>query len=155
VPNAFLSDPELAQVVSRSLELGARGHHRLAPSARVRWVLAGFETRNADDILFVAGNRVGTGFFRNAGTTQRAGGEASIEAQLGAVRAFVAYTWLRATFEDPLTLSGPNHPRARTTASGSRVIDVVPGDRIPGLPEHALKLGVSVEPIPQLTLGPF
>jgi len=71
VPNGFISDPPLDQVVSRSLELGVRT--RMGESTRPWFAgsFAVFGTRNQDDILFVAGSRVGTGYFRNAGSTQR------------------------------------------------------------------------------------
>jgi iron complex outermembrane receptor protein len=154
VPNAFLSDPPLAQVVSRSLEAGVRGRQRAASGAHVRWSLAAFGARNYDDILFVAGSHVGTGFFRNAGKTQRAGLEASVDGGAGMLRFFLGYQLLRATFEDALTLPGPNHPLARVDASGSRVLDVKPGARLPGLPAHALTLGFRLEPIEGLSLGP-
>src|SRR5262249_2160748 len=111
VPNAFLTDPPLAQVVSRSVELGMRGR---AGERRRPWLegaLAGFASRNADDILFVAGSHVGTGYFRNAGTTQRLGLEVSLSGRPHRVLGyFASYTLLRATFETDLELPGTNNP---------------------------------------------
>jgi outer membrane receptor protein involved in Fe transport len=154
VPNAFLSDPPLRQVVSRSVELGVRGRERVAARANLQWALAAFGVRNHDDILFVAGSRIGTGYFRNAGDTQRAGVEASVEGRAGVVEWFASYQFLRATFEDALVLPGANNPKARTGASGQRVIDVRSGDKLPGLPGSSLKLGFTIEPLPGLRVGP-
>lgn len=151
VPNAFLADPPLRQVVSRSLELGLRGRHRVG-DARLAWSLATFASVNDDDILFVAGRLVGTGYFRNAGRTRRLGGEAGVELRLPWASAFAAYQLLHATFQSSLVLPGDNHPRARTQ-DGRAVIDVEPGDRLPGLPAHSLKLGGRVQPFEPLSLG--
>jgi outer membrane receptor protein involved in Fe transport len=152
VPNAFLSDPALKQVVSRALEFGLRGRQRWGHK-RLRWSLAAFGSRNQDDILFVAGARIGTGYFRNAGQTQRLGIEANVEGRIGVLDVFASYQLLRASFESALRLPGDNHPRARVLGDGRRVIDIEPGDRMPGFPEHSIKAGFSVEPIDHLRLG--
>ena len=80
VPNAFMSDPPLDQVVSRTVELGARGRVPLGGRRdRLEWSLALFRTRSADDIIFVSsGPTVGTGFFQNAGATMRQGLESRL-----------------------------------------------------------------------------
>lgn len=153
VPNAFLSDPPLEQVVSRSIEIGIRGRRRLVPKGSIEFSLAGFGSRNDNDILFIAGSRVGTGFFKNSGVTQRLGGEASLGGTVGKVRAFANYQLLRATFEDHLTLPGLNHPSAIPGPAGEPVISVEPGDSIPGIPVHTAKVGAVVEPAKGFTVG--
>jgi iron complex outermembrane receptor protein len=152
LPNAFLSDPPLEQVVTRSVELGARWRQRFQDGTELSASLAGFVARNLHDILFVAGSLVGTGYFRNAGTTQRAGLEASVSARLGKVEPYLRYELLRATFESPLVLPGAHHPDATETAEGN-VIFVEPGDRIPAFPMHSARLGVDVKPSLELSLG--
>lgn len=152
LPNAFLSDPPLAQVVTRSVEVGGRVAHELDANTALSASLALFVARSRDDILFVAGSRVGTGYFRNAGTTQRAGLESTASARIGRLHAHLRYQFLRATFESSLLLPGANHPEATATAEGD-VIAVDPGDRIPGLPVHALRVGADVEPFARLSVG--
>jgi iron complex outermembrane recepter protein len=152
LPNAFLSDPPLEQVVTRSVELGARLAHPLDATTALAASLALFAARTGHDILFVAGSRVGTGYFRNAGTTQRAGLEATFSAHLGKLDVDLRYQLLSATFESSLLLPGANHPGAMATTEGE-VIPVEPGDRIPGLPMHALRLGADVTPVPALSVG--
>jgi outer membrane receptor protein involved in Fe transport len=139
VPNAFLSDPSLQQVVTRSFEAGARGRlERFAGLTSVRWSVAGFGSRNFDDIIFVsAGPTLGTGFFKNAGTTQRVGSELSLEGDAGPVHWFAKYAFVDATFRSTLEIASPNHPDA---VAGR--IRVTPGDRIPGIPQNTAKIGL-------------
>jgi iron complex outermembrane recepter protein len=155
VPNAFVADPPLDQVVNRGVELGARGVLGDRKRPLLSWSLAGFGSRNADDILFVAGSRAGTGYFRNAGETQRVGVEVAAEGNAGPLRWHAGYALLRATFESELELPGGAHPRAVSVGDDEEdaVIAVEPGDRIPGLPVHSAKLGVDVRPLPDLELG--
>jgi iron complex outermembrane receptor protein len=152
LPNAFLSDPPLAQVVTRSVEIGARLRRVLDLDTRFSASFALYAARSARDILFVAGSLAGTGYFRNAGTTQRVGLEASVSAHYGQLDAYLRYQLLRATFESSLLLPGANHPNATSTPNGD-VISVDPGDRIPGLPMHSARAGGDFEPNDRLSFG--
>jgi outer membrane receptor protein involved in Fe transport len=83
IPNAFSADPDLHQVVSRTVELGARGNLLPAWAERhdlaLRWSAAAYSAWNANDILFIASGPVpGSGYFANAGTTRRLGFEAEL-----------------------------------------------------------------------------
>ena len=142
VPNAFISDPPLAQAVARSLEGGARG--RLAPRGQpVEWSATLFRTKIADDILFVASPKVrGTGFFQNGGDTLRLGLDVEVSGSVALVGWFASYGLVEATFESPLTL--PSDVAVNDAASDTGAIAVDPGDRLPGIPRHSAKAGVSV-----------
>ncbi|HET8937186.1 MAG TPA: TonB-dependent receptor [Polyangiales bacterium] len=153
LPNAFISDPPLKQVVSRSAELGLRFRVGDAAQPMFSGSLAAFGARNVNDILFVAGSRVGTGYFRNAGDTQRLGAELALRGHFGALQLYAAYTFLRATFESELSL-----PRNATLDDDDDDDDagqqqVKKGSRIPGLPMHAVKAGISYRVIQDLELG--
>jgi outer membrane receptor protein involved in Fe transport len=152
LPNAFLSDPPLEQVVTRSVELGSRWRHWFEDGTELSASLAAFVARNLRDIQFVAGSLVGTGYFVNAGQTQRLGLEASLSARLGRVEPYLRYELLRATFESRLVLPGANHPDATVTEDGN-VIVVEPGDRIPAFPMHSAQLGADVKPVDELSFG--
>jgi hypothetical protein len=131
LPNAFLADPPLRQVVARTFEGGARGRAGL-----VGWSASAFRTTSRDDIVFVSsGALTGLGHFENVGDTLRRGVELGVTAGTGSLRWGAAYTYLRATFETPLTLSSPNHPLAIDDE-----ITVRPGADLPGTPRHNLKL---------------
>ena len=108
LPNAFLADPPLEQVVAKSVEAGVDGsfEHQL------RWHLGAFQTVNHDDILFqtTGGAQANVGFFQNVGDTRRAGVELNVSQDLSRVSWFLNYTYLDATFEDSFVVNSPNHP---------------------------------------------
>jgi len=144
--------------VTRAIELGVRGQHgrtRVGASARPRysWSVAGFGSRNFDDIIFVAGSQIGTGYFRNAGQTQRVGLELAGAANLGSIEAYASYTLLRATFETALFLPAAPNPGVAQGAQEGAEIPVERGDRMPGIPAHSLKAGVTVHPWPAWAIG--
>jgi outer membrane receptor protein involved in Fe transport len=145
LPNAFLADPPLDLVVAKTFEAGIRGAFR-----RADWSLGVFQTTNEDDIIFIsAGPFTNSGFFDNIGETSRDGVELMVDGAIGdRGRWFMNYTWLRAEFGENLFISSPNNPLA-----GDGQIEVQPGDRLPGVPEHLLKAGLSYDVTPRLTLG--
>ena len=133
LPNAFLADPPLEQVEARTVEAGARG------DGDWRWRVGWFHTRNDNDILFVsAGALASEGYFDNVGTTLRRGVEASVSREGPRLRWFAHYTHMRATFEDAFLVPSVNHPQAVNGA-----IPVLPGDRLPLVPERLLKFGLA------------
>jgi outer membrane receptor protein involved in Fe transport len=150
VPNAFVSDPPLQQVVTRSFEAGARGHlDRFAGVTSLRWSVAGFGSRNYEDIIFVsAGPTLGTGFFKNAGTTQRVGAELRLDGDAGPVHWFVTYGFVDATYRSNLTIASPNHPDAVDDQ-----IHVSPGDRIPGIPQNTAKIALDYHVTDKWVIG--
>ncbi len=135
LPNAFVADPPLEQVVARTCEGGVRGRGR-----GVTWNAALFRTANRDDIVFISsGALTNTGHFANVGDTLRQGIELGASGALGdAVRFGAAYSYLRARFRTSLTLSSPNHPD-----EDDGEIAVEAGDTIPSVPAHNLKLNAS------------
>jgi outer membrane receptor protein involved in Fe transport len=150
VRNVFVSDPALQQVVNRSFEAGARGGlDRFAGLTSVHWSVAGFGSRNDDDIIFVsAGPTLGTGFFKNAGTMQRVGAELSLDGDGGPVHWFVKYGFVDATFRSHLTIASPNHP----DVVGDQ-IQVTPGDRIPSIPQSTAKIGLDYHVTDKWVIG--
>lgn len=133
LPNAFLADPPLDQVVARSWEAGVRGD--LGKSVRYRAGL--FRTVNSDDIIFQSTGR-STGLFANVDETRRMGLEGSLSGAFGNLEWFANYSYIEATFQDDLAILSPNHDFADEEDG---TIHVQSGDRIPGIPEHQLKLG--------------
>ena len=79
--DAFLvSDPALKQVVSRTFEAGLRGHFAPAPiPGTFLWNLGVYRTDSLDDILLLATQVNGFGYFSNVGTTRRQGIEAGLD----------------------------------------------------------------------------
>ncbi|MEJ2463926.1 MAG: TonB-dependent receptor [Candidatus Thiodiazotropha sp.] len=146
LPNAFLSDPPLEQVVAKTWEAGLRG---TLPG--LAWHLGLFQTTNQDDILFIsAGTLTNEGYFDNVGETLRRGLELNLSGKLMDNRLdwSLSYTWLKATFEENLNLPSPNNPFA---VAGEIMVE--PGDRLPGLPENLLKAGLTYRLTPKFSLG--
>jgi outer membrane receptor protein involved in Fe transport len=89
----------------------------------------------------VAGSHVGTGYFQNAGTTQRIGIEAAVSGDLGPINFYAGYTLLRATFESELRL--PRNAALADDDGEGAAQQVEKGARMPGLPLHAVKAGIA------------
>ncbi len=143
LPNAFLADPPLEDVVARSFELGARGYlGGISYSAGV------FHTRNEDDILFQTTGR-STGLFANVDETLRAGFEASLSGNIENLNWFLAYSHVQATFEDDFDVLSPNHDFADDEGE----IRVNSGDSIPGIPENQFKLVTNYQVDEKLSFG--
>ena len=143
LPNAFLADPPLKQVVARTLEAGLRG-----TAGAVDWQLTTFATRSDDDILFVSAGRLASdGYFDNVGATLRRGFEASLEGVHPRSRWALHYTLLDATFREPFSVPSVNHP----SAEGGRIA-VPAGARLPLVPRHQLKVGVGMKLSPRIDI---
>jgi len=143
LPNAFSSDPDLKPVVSRTYELGARGH-----AGALKWRTSAFDTELQDDIQFISsqGGTTSAGYFQNVGKTRRRGLETGVDFRTGGLTLSGQYSWLDATFGSPLILnSAGNSSAAPLTCAGCTDIAVAPGDRVPGTPRHIVKLAVSYE----------
>ncbi len=154
LPNAFLADPPLQQVVAKGVEGGIRGDlSRLwgLDIGEVHWNLGGFHTLNEDDIIFQAtgGVTANEGFFANVGDTRRLGLELALDGGYERVNWFLNYSYVEATFRDPLLVNSPNHPLANVDGD----IAVEEGDTVPGIPRHQFKLGADVGITPSLNLG--
>lgn len=145
LPNAFIADPPLRPVVARTYEVGARGKLPIGDQrSPLEWTLGVFRTELEDDILFTVTQSAGGGFFRNVRGTRRQGVEAGLEGTWRWLRYFWSYAWVDATYQSTETLA------SATEADGVRVH---PGDQIPGIPLHNLKVGIEAEVVKNLWLG--
>lgn len=151
--NFLTSDPPgLKQVIARTYETGLRGHFdadALGPSGRIEWNLGLFRTDLSDDIMNVPSAVISTGYFQNVGNTRRQGIEAGVGYRDGKWRLQASYSLIDATFQSPITLSSPNNPFA--DANGN--IQVAPGDHLPGVPQHRLKLDAQYAITDKWTVG--
>lgn len=133
LPNAFVADPPLDQVVSRTSEGGARGTAR-----GISWSAALFRTLNRDDIIFISsGALTNQGHFENVGDTLRRGVELGAARTGRLVQWSANYTYLRATFETDMRLGSPNHPDEE---DGEIVVPA--GSSLPSIPRHNFKTRV-------------
>ncbi|MBA2408789.1 MAG: TonB-dependent receptor [Gammaproteobacteria bacterium] len=148
LPNAFVADPPLDEVVARTFEFGVRGD----VGRDLSYSLAAFNTENEDDILFITeGNITGEGFFDNVGDTRRRGIELGLEGSVLDERFnwFFNYTYLEAEFRDSFLVASEEHP----VANDAGQIQVGAGDRLPLVPEHLLKAGADLRVLPNASVG--
>lgn len=137
LPNAMAGDPPLRQVVTQTWEIGLRG--QLTPT--VAWNAGVFRADNYDDILFVAGNAAGFGYFKNFGQTRRQGLELGLNGTISRWTAAASYTLLDATFQSYETVNGTANSSNNATAPGlSGNINIQPGNQIPLVPRHQFKM---------------
>jgi outer membrane receptor protein involved in Fe transport len=146
----LVSDPALKQVVSRTVEAGLRGSREFgADIGKLTWKLGAFRTNNSDDIMAIPDPLLqGFGYFQNVGATRRQGVEAEARLTNKTVELYATYTFVDARFLDALQL-GSNSPFA--DANGN--IQVSPGNQIPAIPRHRVKLGVDYTMTDALKVG--
>jgi outer membrane receptor protein involved in Fe transport len=130
LPNAFLADPPLDDVKTRHLETGIRGQF-----AALNYQLGLFRADNEDDIIFQTTGRA-TGLFANVDRTRRQGFESTLSGNQENFDWLLSYSFTDATYQDDFLALSPNHPSADDDGN----IQVRPGDDIPGIPRHQLKL---------------
>jgi iron complex outermembrane receptor protein len=150
LPTNLAGDPpNLHQVLARTAELGLRGKMPAAGiGGEVSWNLSAFRTLLKDDIFGIA-TSVSQGFFQNIGDTRRQGIEAGIDYRAQSWTGYANYSFVQATFRSPLVVPSPSNPYQNALGD----IQVEPGDRLPGIPEHRLKLGVDYKIMPAWAVG--
>ncbi|HEV3182450.1 MAG TPA: TonB-dependent receptor [Steroidobacteraceae bacterium] len=137
LPNAFASDPDLQQVVARTIEAGVRG---ALPDQRLVWSADVFHTVNSNDIQFVA-TAANNGYFDNVGNTRRQGFDLALGGKQGGFNWQLTYSLVDATFQSNFAVSAA----ANSTAGANGNILVHPGDRIPLIPRHTGRLMLEYE----------
>jgi outer membrane receptor protein involved in Fe transport len=134
LPNALVSDPPLQQVVTRTFEAGLRGG-----TENLRWSAGWFRGQNYNDLLFVASEQTGFGYFTNFGKTRRQGTEISISDRIRKFTLGGNYTFLDATYQSPQIVDGGSN----STNDGGQGMDgniaISAGDQIPQIPRNLLK----------------
>ena len=110
----------------------------------VTWNAALFRTDLQDDILFTVVQAGGSGFFQNVAGTRRQGAKLGLSGAWRRLTYFASYAYVQATYQS-------NENLASVTEAGG--VQVHPGDRIPGIPEHALKIGAEVEVLDRFWVG--
>jgi outer membrane receptor protein involved in Fe transport len=148
--NFFTGDPNLKQVVAKTIEAGVRGTLRPAAETRVDWNLGLFRSNLDDDIVFETSADIpGKGFFANVGSTRRQGFDAGVHFTSSRWSAWADYTFTHATFQSSFLEQSGDNPAADENGN----IQVRPGDRLPGVPEHLLKIGVQFKATKAWTIG--
>ncbi len=141
--NALVSDPPLDQVVAKTLEAGLRGR-----SGPLKWRVGVFQADNTNDIVALASDIQGRGYFANVPKTRRRGAEASADYTRDTWQLYAAASHIAATYR----FSG-DLPSGSPFADDDGNVQVEPGDRIGAIPGWRLKLGGDWAVTPAVTLG--
>ena len=145
LPNSFLADPPLKQIVAKTVEVGARGR-----DAGFVWSAAAYRTDLIDDIQFVSsGGGINAGFFQNVGRTRRQGFELTAANKFGPFGVVARYGLIDATYRTGFIEHSPNNSSADVNGD----IDVRAGDRIPAVPRQTLRLRLDFEPTTTWSIG--
>ena len=148
VPTGLQSDPYLKPIISQTTEMG----FRLNPNENTRVTITGFYNLNKDDVAFIRALKSpngNAGYFSNIGETLRRGVELAGRYKKPTWEMGVSYTYLKATYQSEFNL--PSLKDAGGT--GNDYIQVTPGTRIAGLPEHFFKLAGLYRVTSQWRLG--
>ncbi len=147
--NFFVGDPNLQQVVSHTLEAGLRGNVAPFEGARLSYNLALFRSNLDDDIAFINSVTQGRAYFANIGQTRRQGVDVGAQLKTDRWLAYVAYTYVSATFQSGFVEASGNNPAA--DANGN--LTIRPGNRLPGIPANQLKFGANYKVTDKWTVG--
>ncbi|CAN5369622.1 TonB-dependent receptor [soil metagenome] len=149
LPNALAGDPPLKQVIATTFEGGLGGNAR-----GVTWRIGAFRTNSRDDILFVANDSSGFGYFRNFGKTRRQGVDVDASTTIGKFRLSGHYTFLDATYRSPETVNGAANSANDGPAPGFEGnIAIASGDRIPLIPRNIVKAAIGWDAMPELSFN--
>jgi len=148
LPNSFLADPPLDDVVARTIEAGLRGQR-----GTINWNANVYYTQLKDDLFFFPATeedpsdpRLNVGIFDNIDKTARAGLELGAFGEVDKLNWFANYSYVRATFEDEFSY-------AREVDDNVETFNVSKGDRLPGIPAHNIKIGADYDVTAKLALG--
>jgi outer membrane receptor protein involved in Fe transport len=132
LPNAILSDPPLRQVVTKTVEAGVRS----GGETKLHWNLGWFWAQNYHDLLFVASQQTGFGYFKNFGETRRQGVEAGLSRRIRRLTAGGNYTFVDATYQSMETIGGSANSSSDGGTGFDGDVPLMPGNRIPLIPHH-------------------
>lgn len=150
LPNAMAGDPPLQQVVTRTVEAGLRS----GQESRVNWNFGWFRAENRNDILFVASEQTGFGYFKNFGKTRRQGFEAELNTRIWRFSLGGGYTYLDATYQSEEDVNGESNSSSDAEAPGLEgLIEIEPGAKIPLIPQHMFKLFADLQATKKLSLN--
>ena len=151
LPNALVSDPPLKQVVTRNFEVGIRSND----SGTLHWSADYFFGQNYNDLLFVASEQTGFGYFLNFGRTRRDGVELELSHDWRQWSLGSNYTFLNATYQSAQTIDGGSNSTNNSSLVGMPGLDddinITPGDFIPQVPRNIFKLYGQYHPSSKLT----
>jgi len=152
LPSALSGDPYLPQVVAQTYEMGARGKFK----DLLEWNISAYQTNVRDDIYLVSVTPQ-LSFFQDVGATRRQGIEFGMNGEYGKSNFSVNYSLTDATFQSKFRTFSANNSNTLSNDPSSalyNLIQVKPGDKLPGVPLHNLNAtwGYKLTPAWKLSL---
>lgn len=142
LPNGFVSDPPLDQVIVTTTEVGA-----IYNKPNQQYSFTFYSSISENDIIFQqAGNKPSQGYFVNIDKTKRQGFELSSLFRIDDYRLSANYNFLDATFESPYVSFSPVNPQGANRQVNS-------GDTIPGQPKHQVKILIERDLTEDINIG--
>jgi outer membrane receptor protein involved in Fe transport len=146
LPNQFLADPALKPVIARTVETGVR----LRPTPQLRMSAALYRSVLSDDIQFItSGAATNAGFFQNTGATLRQGLDLTVDGKFDTFRLAATYSYVRAEYLSEFRMRSPNN----SSRDAADEIAVEPGNAMPGIPQHSVKVALDWTPEARTSLG--
>ncbi len=142
LPNGFVADPPLDQVVTKTIELNYSAQYdELDVFANV------YKSESEDDIIFQqAGAIASRGYFINIDKTDRQGLELGMSHTVDSLYYQVSYNYLDATYGSSFTSFSPLNPQGPNR-------QVSPGATIPGQAEHLVKANFDYQVTNSISTG--
>jgi iron complex outermembrane receptor protein len=148
LPTNLASDPPLKQVVSKTVEVGARGTSSDARVGKFGYDLSIYRTNSEKDIYGIS-TTIASGYYQNAGSTRREGADLDLTCQFERVSAYLQYSYLKATFRSAFLEPSPANPFQ--DANGNVQVNV--GDELPLIPKTRVKLAADVKVLAAWLVG--
>ncbi|MGH7529445.1 MAG: TonB-dependent receptor [Gemmatimonadales bacterium] len=141
LPFALGDDPPLDPVVGTTYEIGVR-----SAVGALMFDAAVYRTDVRDEIAFIASDAaVFEGYFANIGNTRREGLEAAADLQLASGHSlYASYAFTRATYRTAADIFSLRSDSDFVASPYYGDNAVRPGDRLPLVPEHQVRMGATV-----------
>lgn len=151
LPNALSGDPYLPQVTAQTFEIGARGKFK----DLLEWNISAYQTNLKDDIYLVSVTPA-LNFFQDVGATRRQGLEMGLSGAYGKSDFRIGYSLTEATFQSSFKMLSPSNSSTLsndTRSANYNMIQVSPGDQLPGIPLNNLNLSWGYKVTPAFKVG--
>ncbi len=150
LPSAMADDPPLKQVVAKTYDFGARGDL----TDNIKWNASIYHAMNHNDIQFLrAPGSTQRGYYNNVGKTERQGLDLGLSGQLDKFKWNASYSYIKASYDSDFDILSGSNSAAPNSGDNKNLINVKEGNRIPGIPEHQLKLRGQYQATPDWTIG--
>ncbi|MCB5206616.1 TonB-dependent receptor domain-containing protein [Methylovorus mays] len=152
LPSVLSGDPYLPQVRAQTYEVGVRGKFK----DLLDWNVTAYRTMLRDDLYMVAANSQ-LSFFQDIGDTRRQGIEFGLQGAYGRHEFRANYSLTEATFQSLFRMLSANNSaivgRDSTDGSSYNMIQVEPGDRMPGVPLNNFNFSWMYKLTPEFKVG--